>query len=251
MSQPNWAKALERMRAAYAEGLIDKEIITNQTSTCRDKFYTGNVGVFNYWAGAWNETLRKNIVPNVPGAKVVPIPAIKETYYVERPAIPVAMTNKGPATAKNPEGVWEWFYEKLWDGGEGERLMTFGVEGKMYEVKNGKIAMLPSIQNPKQPFTKAWFDYDVKALNYTANYDLLENVSSSLAMFQKDAVSYGLLPASDALSKLMPELNTIKKNYVTKMVYGDITIDAGLAAYQKDSAQYIKTILADMNKNYK
>jgi putative aldouronate transport system substrate-binding protein len=251
MSQPNMVKALERMRAAYGEGLIDKEIITNQTSTCRNKFFSGNVGVFNYWAGAWNENLRKGIVPNVAQAKVTPIAAIKETKYVERPAVPVAMTNKGPNTAKNPEGVWEYFYEKLWDCAEGTKLMMFGVEGKFYEVKNGKITFLPSIQNPKQPFSKAWFDYDVKAIDYTANFDLLENVKSSLAMFQKDAVSYGLLPASDALTKLMPELNTIKTSYVTKMVYGDMTIDAGLAAYQKDSAQYVKTILADLNKNYK
>ena len=39
--------ALQRMQDAYKEGLIDKEVVTNKTSTCRDKF-AGNVGVFNY-----------------------------------------------------------------------------------------------------------------------------------------------------------------------------------------------------------
>jgi putative aldouronate transport system substrate-binding protein len=248
MSDPSMVGALQRMRSAYAEGLIDKEIITNKTSTCRDKFYTGNVGVFNYWAGIWNDTLQKNITPNVAGAKVVPIPAIQGVRYVERPAVPVAMTIKGPNTAKNPAGVFEWFYERLWDSGEGQRLMTFGVEGKFYKVVDGKITFLPSIQNPASPFTKAWFDPELSVTNYAPPYNFSPNISNSLAMFRKDAVQYLLLPASDALVKLLPELNTMKTNYVTKIVYGDMTIEAGLAAYQKDSAQYVKTILADMNK---
>jgi putative aldouronate transport system substrate-binding protein len=248
MSDPSMVKALQRMRDAYAEGLIDKEIITNKTSTCRDKFYTGNVGVFNYWAGTWNENLQKNIAPNVANAKVTPIPAIQGVRYVERPAVPVAMTNKGPNTAKNPEGVFEWFYERLWDAAEGQTLMTFGVQGKFYEIKDGKIDFLPSIQNPSTPFTKAWFDPELSVTDFKPKFDIKPLISSSLAMFRKDAVQYALLPASDALVKLLPELNTMKTSFVSKIVYGDMTIEAGLAAYQKDSAQYVKTILADLNK---
>jgi putative aldouronate transport system substrate-binding protein len=46
----------------------------------------------------------------------------------------------------------------------------------------------------------------------------------------------------------MPELNAIKTSYVSKIVYGSITLDEGLAAYKKDSAKYIDAILKDINK---
>lgn len=50
MTQPSMVDAVERMRTAYAEGLINLEIVTNKISTYRDKWYAGNVGVFTYWA---------------------------------------------------------------------------------------------------------------------------------------------------------------------------------------------------------
>lgn len=52
-AQDNMAEAMQRMQDAYKEGLLDMEIITNTTSTCRDAWYSGNVGVFNYWSGKW------------------------------------------------------------------------------------------------------------------------------------------------------------------------------------------------------
>ncbi len=61
MSQPNMKPALERMSTAYADGLIDKEIVTNKTSSVRDKFYAGKIGAFTYWAGDWNRVIEQNL----------------------------------------------------------------------------------------------------------------------------------------------------------------------------------------------
>ena len=38
--------ALERMAAAYKEGVIDPTTLTNGTSDCRNKFYDDSFGVF-------------------------------------------------------------------------------------------------------------------------------------------------------------------------------------------------------------
>jgi putative aldouronate transport system substrate-binding protein len=244
MWEPAMVNALERMRSAYAEGLIDKEIITNKTSTCRDKFNSGVVGAFNYWAGTWNDTLQKNIRPNAPQAKVTPIPAIKETRYVERPATVYAITK----ACKNPEGVFKYFYERLWDGAKGQTFATFGVEGKTFEVKDGMIKYLPSIQDPKKPFPKAMWSPEIPMTNWKPNWKPAFEISNSLELFQKGMVAYGLLPASDVLGQLMPELNAIKTNYVSKIVYGSMTVKDGLAAYKKESAKYIQAILKDINK---
>jgi putative aldouronate transport system substrate-binding protein len=244
MSEPNMVAALKRMKAAYDEGLIDKEIITNKTSTCRDKFNSGVVGVFNYWAGTWNDTLQKNIRPNAPQAKVTPIPAIKETKYVERPGTTYCIT----AACKNPEGVFKYFFERLWDGDKGQMLATFGVEGKMYQITNGEIKFLPSIQDPKKPFSKAFWSPEIPMTNWKPNWKPALDITNSLEMFQKDMVAYSLLPASDVLNQLMPELNAIKTSYVSKIVYGSIGLDEGLAAYKKETAKYLDAILKDINK---
>ncbi|MBU3114109.1 extracellular solute-binding protein [Clostridium lacusfryxellense] len=59
MSQPNMKLALERISTAYADGLIDKEIVTNKTSSVRDKFYAGKIGAFTYWQEIGIELLNK------------------------------------------------------------------------------------------------------------------------------------------------------------------------------------------------
>ncbi|TCW60360.1 extracellular solute-binding protein [Treponema sp. J25] len=245
MSDPAMVAALKRMRDAYAEGLIDKEIITNKTSTCRDKFYSGVVGVFNYWAGTWNRNLALNIEKNNPQAKVTPIPAIKETKYIERPATVIAITKN----CKNPEAVFKYFFEFLLDGDKGQTFATFGVEGKTYEIKDGMIQFLPSVQDPAKPFVKAWFSPELPVFDWNPAWKPTdERITNSLAIFQKDAVSYKVFPSSDTISQLLPELNTIKANYVTKIVYGTLSIEEGLAQYQKDAQKYVEAILAELAK---
>ncbi len=52
-AQDNMKDAMTRFHEAYAEGLIDMEVITSTTSACHDQWYGGNVGVFNYWGDNW------------------------------------------------------------------------------------------------------------------------------------------------------------------------------------------------------
>jgi putative aldouronate transport system substrate-binding protein len=244
MSQPNMKAALKRLHDAYAEGLIDKEIITNKTSTCRDKFYAGKVGAFNYWAGTWNYNLQTNISPNHPDATVVPIPAIKETKYIERPSTAICITSK----CKDPEAVFKYFFETILDCGSGQQFMTFGVKGKTYDIVNGQIQFMPSIQDPKKPFVKAWFSPEIPTTKYAANWKEDPLIKSSLELFQANSIVYPLPPLSETLSELAPELIKIKSSCITKIVYGSLSIDDGIAGYQKDSAKYVKAILADINK---
>jgi len=244
MTEPEMKAALQRMQDAYKEGLIDKEVVTNKTSTCRDKFYAGNVGVFNYWAGLWNQTLQNNIDANVPEAKVLPIPAIAETKYIERVAPPVSITTK----CENPEGVFKYFLEFMLDCGEGQTLFTHGIEGLMYEMKDGKMVKLPSMQDPNTTFDKVFMSGSLSITKYDDPYEYPDIIMNSLAMFQKDAVQDVLLPASEVLTKYMSELDSIKSEIIAKVVYGEATVDEGLNEYTQKAKGYVDQILADINK---
>jgi putative aldouronate transport system substrate-binding protein len=243
MAQPNMAGAMERMRAAYSEGLIDKEIITNKTSNARDKFYSGKVGVFNYWAGKWNLDIQNNLKPNAPNGKTTPIKAIKETKYVERPATVYAITT----AAKDPKAIFKYFIEFILDGGKGQTWATFGVEGSFYKVVDGKVEWLPSIQDPKKPFNKAIITAEIPVNNWNSRYTPDPLIVNSLVMFQADCKAYGLIPYSEEANELVPDINFIRTKYVTKIVFGELAVKDGLDAYVKESGKYTKIILKELN----
>jgi putative aldouronate transport system substrate-binding protein len=244
MLQPNMVGALTRLRDAYAEGLIDTEIVTNKTSDCRNKFYSGIVGAFNYWAGYWNDRLYNNTVPNVPDVKVVPIPALKESFYIERPPGVIAMS----AGVKDPQGIFDNFFEVINDGGEGTSAFTFGIEGESYEVVDGVRKFLPSIANPDVPFNKVFVDPSLVITDFAPEFVRDPLTGSSYENFRASAVQYGMPSASEELGKLQKEINAIKTNYISKIVFGDYTIEEGLQAYAKEIEKYNKVVLADMNK---
>lgn len=244
MTEPEMKEALKRLQDAYQEGLIDKEIVTNKTSTCRDKFYSGKVGVFNYWAGQWNENLILNLTANVPEAEVTPIPAIEETYYIERAPVPLCITT----AAKNPEGIFKYFFEYMLDSGEGQTLFTHGIEGITYEMKDGKMVKLPSIQNPDVPFNKMFISGELSITDYQDPYEYSEPIVNSLKIFREKAVQYSLFPTSETLTQLLPELNSIKSQIVAKIVVDNYDIDQGLEEYKKLAKDYVDAILADLNK---
>jgi putative aldouronate transport system substrate-binding protein len=243
MSQANMAGALERMRAAYSEGLIDKEIITNKTSNARDKFYSGKVGVFNYWAGKWNLDIQNNLKPNAPNGKTTPIKAIKETKYVERPATAYVITT----AAKDPKAIFKYFIEFMLDGGKGQTWATFGAEGVFYKVVDGKIQWMPSIQDPKKPYNKAIITAEIPVNNWNSRYSPDPMIVNSLAMFQADSKAYGLIPYSEEANELVPDLNFIRTKYVTKIVFGELAVKEGLDAYAKESSKYSRIILKELN----
>jgi putative aldouronate transport system substrate-binding protein len=247
MAQSNIVDALERMRSAYAEGLIDKEIITNKTSTARDKWNTGKVGVFNYWAGQWNLNLQLTLTPNVPQGKVTPIKPIKETFYVERPATVYAITK----ATKDPKSIFKYFHEFILDGGVGQTWATFGAEGVFHKVVDGKVKWLPSLQDPKKPFTKAVISPEIPINNWNSRYSSPELVTNSLNMFQASSKAYGLIPFSEEANELVPDLNFIRSKYVAKIVFGEMTVKEGLDGYAKEARKYVNIILKELNQNIK
>jgi putative aldouronate transport system substrate-binding protein len=244
MLEPNMKDALKRLRDAYAEGLIDTEIITNQTSTCRDKFYSGVVGAFNYWSGYWADRLYNHTVPNVPHVKVVGVPALEESFYVERPPALMMMS----ANVENPQGIFDNFFELLNDMGDGQNNFTFGVEGKSYQVVDGVREFLPTKLNPDRPYNKVFINPALVVTKFAPEFKMDPLSPASYEMFQKYSKQYGLPNPSEKLGELQVEINAIKMSYISKIVFADLTIEEGLQQYADEMKKYNEVVLADMNK---
>ncbi len=249
MSEPAMLDALQRMKDAYRAGYIDQEIITNKTSTCRDKFYGGQVGVFNYWAGNWQVTLENNLKAANPDAEIIAIPPIEGVTYIERPSLMMAITNK----AENPEGIFKYFIEYSHDGGEGQLLFTRGVEGEKdqkgyaYYIDNGEYFQNYDPENPDKLYEKVFFSPELSITKFDDPFTFDERLKSSLATFQASSEIYPLPKASDAISLYLADLVVIKNTAVADCVMGELTPEEAVAQYQEQGATMIEAILADLN----
>lgn len=247
LSQENMKAALQRMRDAYGEGLIDTEVVTNTTSACRDKWYAGGVGAFNYWAGMWSQTLDSRLIKNVPTAKVVAINAIKETKYNTRvPAVTCISKD-----CKNIPGAFKYFVEYMHDGGVGQTLFQYGVEGVHWKQDGDHITMLPKLSNPKEPLEKS-FIISCNSLtpmkDKTKNTLLDERTAKGNAILEKDGVQQLSQPVSKKLSKISSDLIALKAKTISKIVMGGMTVDEGLKAYISESKNLgIEDVIKEMN----
>ncbi|MBQ6553899.1 MAG: extracellular solute-binding protein [Firmicutes bacterium] len=240
-SEPEMAAALTRLREAFAEGLIDGEIVTNKTSTCRDKFNSGLVGAFNYWAGMWDAKLEDN----TPGATLIPMPAIAETGgYTERVPTAMVITNK----CTNPVGVFEDLIMYSHDGGEGQMLFTRGVEGEHYEKKeDGTTVALPYIEDPTKPVEKAFYAPELSITTWDDPIALDPRVENSLEVFRSNRKFATVPVVSDVISDSLANLNVIKGEVVANVLHGNLSVDEGMEKYNKEAAPYVEAILADLN----
>ncbi len=247
MAQPEFKKAMERFKRGYAEGIIDKEIFTNNTSTCRDKFYAGRVGIFTYWSGTRAIEMEERVQqgPSGKSARVIPIPAIKGSHYVNRVPVFHAITVK----SKNPEGVFKYFIEYAHDGGVGQLLFSRGVEGVHWVKKGNDYQILPSKANPGQLFTKSYIHPVQEITPGNDPFKIDPRITNSIKVFQAGSVMQKLAPASPTLLRVGADLDALRQEVISKILIGEYSVNDGMALYVKRSqALGIAKILEEMNQ---
>ncbi|MCD8215607.1 MAG: extracellular solute-binding protein [Clostridiales bacterium] len=250
--EPEMNAALHRIQEAWEAGLIDPQSISNKTSTCRDKFYSGVVGCFNYWAGTWYKTLDKNLKMADETAVLLPLESFdkEKAYYIERPATADAITNY----CEYPEKVFENFILYIHDGGEGQLLFTRGVEGVHYEVterdENGnvlKAKMLPSLSDPSAELDKSFYD---ATLAITEAYDPVEvdeRITISMEIFDENSVLYDLPVINSFIADYLPDIEVAKEQIFSNIVIEKMSVEEALDIYRTETETQRAAILQNLN----
>jgi putative aldouronate transport system substrate-binding protein len=248
LSQPNMKSALKRMQDAYSEGLLDQEVVTNTTSACRDKWFSGSVGAFNYWGANWAPQLDDRVKANVPTAEIVAIPPIKESknYLLRVPAVTCIAKD-----CKNVEGVFKYFLQYMHDGGEGQTLFQNGAEGVHWKQDGDHITMLENPENPKEVLQKAFYAPYAAITpmkDKTKNIVVDKRVTAADEILAKYGIQSLTRPVSKKLAKINGDLTKLKAKSIASIVMGKTSVDEGLKAYESESKNLgIDEVIKEMN----
>ena len=228
--------------AAGAETTLDYEAITNTTATCRDNWESGITGAFCYWTGNWGQQLTFNLQQNVPDAEVVCIPPIEGAVYLF--STPTVHVINGRLSQEEVARVFKYFLGYMHDGGEGQVLFEYGVEGVHWEQDGDHVKMLPSLSKacilPSSRLTP--LDVNDKIMTYSDAY------LNSLAVTAAAGKEQQFQPASETYTLIQSELQIARDSTVAEIVTGNISVEDGLAA-NKDAAEGLNLAqaLAEMN----
>lgn len=250
-AQDNMAEAMQRMQDAYKEGLMDMEIITNKTSTCRDAWYEGKVGVFNYWSGKWGGTLQDRLVANNEGAIALPIQPIAEADYLYATLSGLCISSK--VSEEKAAQIFKYFIEYMHDGGEGQVLFQSGVEGVHWEQDGNFVKPLPNLADPSAVTVSVWITpwLSITPLEVTDKQsNIADAVKNSLAITDATAHQVAITPVSDTLNRITSDLELEKADILAKVVMGEMTVEQGVAAYKEVADQLgVDQVLKELNGN--
>ena len=250
MAQDNMAQALQRLQDAYKEGLIDMEVVTNKTSTCRDEWYSGKVGVFAYWAGTWCDTLSNRIKANIPTASVSSLKAIKESYYYRvMPSVWCIPSSRNPEKVAQ---IFKYFMEYKNDGGEGQVLFQSGVQDLHWKQEGDHLVPLPTIPNPKEVQLKAFVDPALSVTPLKVTDKKLDHSAEFLKSYDDLNANYvqiPILPVSRKYTKVSSDLKLLRQEVLSKVVMGVMSVEDGMKKYRTDSeALGVADILKEFNE---
>lgn len=244
-SQPAMKEAAQRLREAYQEGLLDAEVVTNKTSTCRDKLGSGLVGAFNYWAGKWGMKLDKSLSEG----NMVAIPAIEETGgYTERVPTALAMSIYAP----NKAAIFEHVLMYSHDGGEGQMLFTHGVKDIHYSVESdGTYKVKKQISDPKSDFEKALYDQELSITEWNDPFELDSRITDSISVYRQNRQFAEVPKVTDTISENLADLNVVKNVVIAKAVTDkeENALEEAFKYYEEKGGYYVKAILEDLNSD--
>lgn len=240
MTEPEMKEALQRMKQAYSEGLIDPDIVKNKTSDCRNKFYSGVVGCFNYWAGTWGVTMDKKTKDKDPNAHVTPLVPLNGIKYLERPPLAMVISKN----SKSPAGVFKYLVEFSHDGGDGQMLFTNGVENYHWTKENGNVKLITDHEVPS-----IYLKAELSINNYKDPIPVDPTIQSYINMFNENSELAPLPITSKDTGNLAADIDIVRREVIESIVTTDMTIDEGYAEYEKRAAKLVKRVLDSVNSN--
>ncbi len=239
MTEPEMKETLTRMKQAYEEGLLDPNIAKNKTSDCRNNFYSGKVGCFNYWAGTWGNTISKKVKEADPSAEVIALKPLDGVKYLERPPLAMVISKN----SKSPAGVFKYLIEYSHDGGDGQMLFTNGIENYHWR----KISDTKTERIMDHEVDAIYLKTDLSINNFEDPMPKDPKIEEGLKMFYETSELAPIPVASKEVGSLFSEIDIIRREIIESIVTTDMTVDEGFAEYNTRASKLVARVLNNLN----
>jgi putative aldouronate transport system substrate-binding protein len=258
--------ALARLQQANQAGLLDPDMGTNTTTDARNGFYAEEHGVFTYWAGTWAQTIIDKLkAADVADTRITALKPISEVgKYVERQAPVVAIYSK----STNPAGIFKYFIEPIYDGGNVQALWTYGVEGVHWSKKGETITLKEKDYTYAEgefhflldPATKSSFmkKNHIDPLLSMAKFTndpastakspiVSEEAQKVMAMFNENSKAAPVIISTQTVNDNNAKIWEARNKAVTEIVANGKNVDEAMADYTAAVGKEVTACLESLN----
>lgn len=245
-SEPQFKNAMVNLAKWYKEGLIDKEIFT-RGNNARDILLGDNLGGLTHDWFASTAGYNSKLKDKVAGLSFLPIapPASEKGVIKEWTSrTPYPESNLGwGISAKSKYSVELIKYFDFWFTEQGRTLMNYGIEGKTYNMVDGKPKLTDDLIKKDVVGELNKFGA-LQSVGYAQNYEQEKQWTDPIALagiedYTKN--NYILKPTlplkledadAERLSKLTGPLMTYVEETMQKWVMGAESVEGGYDKFQ-------------------
>lgn len=191
--QEGYHEGIRHLSKWYKEGLIDREVFTRGERT-REYFLANNIGGMTHdWitsTASYNDTLRESI-PNFEFKAMLP-PSSTSGKRIEEHRRAKVKDSGWAMSFTNKNSVETIKYFDFFFTEEGRRIANYGVEGKQYEMIDGKPVFKNEIIENKSPITLQMKEIGAqipRGFHQDLNYELQrpnKHVLEAIALYDTD-----------------------------------------------------------------
>ncbi len=274
-AEDSMKKAMDRLKTAVSDGILDKSSQNQSTSDARKKWQSADKSttssVFSYWAGTWAQTLTNNLPDK--SDSLIAIKPIKELgKYTERLAPAWAITYKAYENGK-AEGIFKYFIDTMLDGGDIQVAWEYGAKGthwddkaedvtlkgkedKVSSYKEGEFHFLPTPEDTTKLMSKNHVDPSLAIAGFGDKTDpgakaVTQIVTDCYKMFNANSEIAAVLPATEVLNNNIVDINTKRLEVLSQVVLGEKTYDEAMADYNKQVGAKITAVIESLNETIK
>ena len=274
-AEDSMKKAMDRLKTAISDGILDKASQNQSTSDARKKWQSADKSttssVFTYWAGTWAQTLTNNLPDK--SDSLIAIKPIKELgKYTERLAPAWAITYKAYENGK-AEGIFKYFIDTMLDGGDIQVAWEYGAKGthwddkaedvtlkgkedKVSSYKEGEFHFLPTPEDATKLMSKNHVDPSLAIADFGDKTDpgakaVTQIVTDCYKMFNANSEIAAVLPATEVLNNNIVDINTKRLEVLSQVVLGEKTYDEAMADYNKQVGAKITAVIESLNETIK
>ncbi len=208
----------------------------------KNDFAAGDYGIRMVDYDGLMSIVKRFETENISDSRITILEPINETgCYYEKQSYVLAISNK----VQNPEGIFKYFIEPIYDGGKVQSLWTYGVQGVHWDYKDGNLEGY-NVINPMLSLGRIDADKDpAKASKTPAVPEIVEKFNEVL---NKSGKTEPVMYDNSGIKDYIDRINESRNRLYTDVVANGKSIEDAYKEYDVAVGQYVEECLRILNE---